>query len=314
MTANTTKEKYNQLCENEYIPVFSQPWWLDIVAGPENWGVVLGEHREGITSAMPFTMKKIGAIKIFKMPKLTPWIHIWFKYAPDMKYNSRLAFEKEELDALLPQLPSSIRFYQKYSYGLTNWLPFYWRGFRQTTRYSYIIDDLRDLDAVYAAFKKNNRYEIRKAQKILSIIDAEDIDSFYRINGLAFKRQNIKMPYSLQFLQNLDAACKARQCRKIFFAVDADERVHAVLYLLWDERSAYYLMGGADPDLRSSGATSLLIWHAIRFAATVSQKFDFEGSMMAPIEKFFRSFGARQTPYFAISKNKFPMNFVELLR
>ena len=251
---------------------------------------------------------------MFKMPPLTPWIHIWFNYSPGMKYNSRLSFEKEELDILLPQLPRSIRFYQKYSYEFTNWLPFYWRGFRQTTRYSYLINDLRDLDAVYAAFKKNNRYEIRKAQKNLSVIDTEDMDSFYRINSLAFKRQNKKTPYSLHFLKKLDASCKMRQSRKMFFAVDANERIHAALYLLWDERSAYYLMGGADPDVRSSGATSLLIWHAIRFAATVSQKFDFEGSMIQPIEKFFRSFGARQTPYFAISKNKFPMNFIELLR
>jgi len=61
-------------------------------------------------------------------------------------------------------------------------------------------------------------------------------------------------------------------------------------------------MGGGAPDLRNSGATSLCMWEAIQFAATVTKSFDFEGSMLETVERFFRAFGAKQTPYFAISK------------
>jgi hypothetical protein len=61
-------------------------------------------------------------------------------------------------------------------------------------------------------------------------------------------------------------------------------------------------MGGANPELRSSGATSLCLWEAIRFASKVCSRFDFEGSMIEPVERFFRGFGARQVPYFQINK------------
>ena len=61
-------------------------------------------------------------------------------------------------------------------------------------------------------------------------------------------------------------------------------------------------MGGADPELRNSGATSLLMWEAIQFAATVTKKFDFEGSMIESVERFVRAFGARQIPYFQITR------------
>ena len=71
--------------------------------------------------------------------------------------------------------------------------------------------------------------------------------------------------------------------------------------LVWNEHCAYYLMGGGDPELRSSGATSLAMWQAIQFAATVSRIFDFEGSMIEPIERFFRGFGAVQTPYLSLT-------------
>jgi hypothetical protein len=61
-------------------------------------------------------------------------------------------------------------------------------------------------------------------------------------------------------------------------------------------------MGGGHPELRSSGATSLCMWEAIRHAAKVTKSFNFEGSMIESVERFFRAFGAVQTPYFNISK------------
>jgi hypothetical protein len=69
-------------------------------------------------------------------------------------------------------------------------------------------------------------------------------------------------------------------------------------------------MGGGDPHLRTSGAGSLVLWEAIKFAATVSEQFDFEGSMIEPVERFFRAFGGTPTPYFSIQKLSSGMNFL----
>ena len=88
----------------------------------------------------------------------------------------------------------------------------------------------------------------------------------------------------------------------MFFAVDSRDRVHAASYIAWDDDCAYYLMGGANPTLRSSGAQSLVAWESIRYAATAAKMFDFEGSMIEPIERFFRAFGAEQTPYYVAVK------------
>ncbi len=90
--------------------------------------------------------------------------------------------------------------------------------------------------------------------------------------------------------------------QKNFYVQDKDRKIHAAIYIIWDSNSAYYLMGGSDPDLRNSGATSLCIWEAIKFSSTVVKKFDFEGSMIEPVERFFRAFGAKQMPYLRISK------------
>ena len=47
---------------------------------------------------------------------------------------------------------------------------------------------------------------------------------------------------------------------------------------------------------------SLALWEAIQFSSQVSRRFDFEGSMIESIERFFRAFGAREVPYFYVSR------------
>jgi hypothetical protein len=66
---------------------------------------------------------------------------------------------------------------------------------------------------------------------------------------------------------------------------------------VWDPESAYYLMAGSDPRLRSSGAINLLTWEAIRFAGQVTRRYDFEGSMLRLVERFIRTFGGRQVQF-----------------
>ena len=63
-------------------------------------------------------------------------------------------------------------------------------------------------------------------------------------------------------------------------------------------------MVGDDPELRSSDAVQLLVWKALEFVSSIGlTEFDFEGSMIESIEAVGRAFGAKQVPYFAISKN-----------
>ncbi len=112
----------------------------------------------------------------------------------------------------------------------------------------------------------------------------------------------MKWPHTPELARRLDAACAQRGARRILGAVDARGRVHAVLYVVWDERTLYALINARDPESQSLGSNTLLYWEAIKLASEVSRVFDFEGSMLEPIEHYFRGFGGRQTPYFSISR------------
>ncbi|MBO0602549.1 GNAT family N-acetyltransferase [Sporosarcina sp. E16_3] len=299
----SNKEKYRKLCETEEsIPIFSKDWWLDAVAGKDNWDVITVEKDNRIIASLPFVKSKKSIFYLLRMPPLTQTLGPWLKYPKGQKYANRLSFEKEMYSKLIEGIPYSDVFNQNFHPSISNWLPFYWKGYSQTTRYTYVIGDLNEVDNIYGSFQSKIRTDIKKAEKSLRIIESEDIDQFYEINSLTFSRQNIKTPYSLNFVKKIEEACKINKCRKIYFAVDEKERIHSVLYLVWDQEFAYYLLGGSDPELRNSGSMSLLLWHAIQFSSTVTKAFNFEGSMIEPIERFVRGFGAKQVPYFNISK------------
>lgn len=286
--------------------IFSRSWWLDAVA-PNAWGEARIEKGGLLYARMPYVLKKKFGLRIIDMPPLTQTLGPWLRTYPG-KYANLLAEEKELVTELIEQLPTFDIFQQNFHYSITNWLPFYWRGFQQTTRYTYILDDLNDLNRIWEGFEKKIRTSLRRAEKLVAVRDDLDLDRFMALNDMVFARQGRKAPYSRSVVERLDEACRLRNCRRIFGAQDSAGRIHAAVYIVWDEESAYYLMGGSNPDLRDSDASSLCLWEAIKFSSGVTRAFDFEGSMLENVEAFFRAFGGRQKPYFQI--RKIPSRFI----
>lgn len=289
--------------------IYRQPWWLDAVA-PGGWDEVVVKRGEDTAARLPYVVEKRAGFTLLKMPPLTQFLGPWLRPG-EGKSATRLAAEKDLMTELIEGLPPFDHFSQNFQYSITNWLPFYWRGFAQTTRYTYRLEDLSDRDRLWSELAENVRRAVRKARKSLSVRHDLGLDEFLKLNALTFSRQGMEMPYSEDLVRRLDAACLERSARKIFFAEDSDGRLHAALYLIWDGDSAYNLMLGSDPDLRGSGASSLVMWEAVRFASTVTKAFDFEGSMVESIERSFRSFGAKQTPYFQVSRMSRRMSFLD---
>lgn len=297
------KQKYRSFCQVEKsIPIFSKAWWLDSVAG-NDWDVVIIEKGDQIIASMPYLLKNRFGFTILTQPQLTQTLGPWLRPS-NAKYARKLSQEKDLLQKLFAQLPAFAHFQQSWHYSVNNWLPIYWKGFEQTNYYTYRIEDLTNLDSIWKGFEANIRTDIRKAanKENLTVRTDLTVDDFLKLNEKVFLRQGMGLPYTKKLVYDIDSAAKNNHARKIFIAEDEQGRHHSAVYLIWDDNSAYYLMGGSDPELRNSGATSLCMWEAIQFASTVTKSFDFEGSMMEPVERFFRNFGAVQTPYFLITK------------
>jgi hypothetical protein len=298
----TDKDKYRSLCRTEpHIPVFSRDWWLDTVCG-EKWDVLLYEEKGRIHAAMPLYLP---LPKTVSMPPYTQTMGIWFAAeSGDTKYTTALGKRRKIASAFVEELKTYNSFLQNFHYEITDWLPFYWAGYRQTTRYTYLLHHIRQTGRLWENMSLQVRRHITKAtRQRLTVRPGIPAEDFLRVHALTFERQGRK-PEHTDTLKRLIHVCTGQNRGDLWGAYDESGRLHAAAFTVRQESAACYLAGGADPALRSSGAQSLLLWEAIRHASAFTDLFDFEGSMIPGVERFFREFGAVQTPYFTISRGK----------
>jgi lipid II:glycine glycyltransferase (peptidoglycan interpeptide bridge formation enzyme) len=298
----TNREKYRNFCETEQeIPLFSKDWWLDSVCGYDNWDVIIYEKGGHIYGTLPYFMTKKVIFNICNMPNLTQNIGIYMKYPKNQKYMKRLSFEKEVINYIMNKLPLIDSFSQNFHNSFTNWLPLYWLGYQQTTKYTYVIEhsNMENLEKILATDIKRR---VKKSNNAgVEIYTSEDIKQFFEINKQTFLRQNIDIPYSYDFIKKLYDNCKMHNSVKIYFA-EYEKKIIAVNFLVYDNNTVYYLMGGIDPEYRDIGAMDAILVESIKFSLNEDKDFDFEGSMVESIEKYFKNFGAIQKQYFNISK------------
>jgi len=303
------KESYRRFAaEDESVPLFLRPWWLDATCSRDGWGVSVALRGSELHAALPYLAKRRFGFRLLGQPLLTPFLGPWIRDTGAKSAND-LGRQKDLMNELIDGLPPHDLYRQNWSPDVTNWLPFYWRGFSQTTRYTYVLRAVKGREGLWAGLRANIRTDIRKASERNGITVDENapVEELFALTALTFERQQRSTSFTLDYLRRIDDACSQRGCRQILVARDSEGRPHAGAYVVWNGRTAYYLVGGGDPQLRSSGATSLCMLEAIRSAAARGLDFDFEGSMLEPVERFFRAFGAGQTPYFCVTKTPSPL-------
>ncbi len=288
-----SKEKYIAFCSNykEFIPLFYQPYWLDAVVSGGNWNACVVEEKNNIVGLLPYCYKKKLGFKKTFVPHLTPYHGCWLIYPNDQNEYEKRSFEKRIITALLNQLPDVDDIRQKLHYQYDNWLPFKWNGFQQTTAYTYTIDNTQDLKMLYDNIKPSTKRQINKGRKTLTISELKDINDGLQLWDETMKKQQITPSFQKNLLPKIHDVCITNECGKTIAAYDVNGKLHAFLFLVWDNLSVYYLLGAYNENFQTSGAMSMLFWEAITLASQKGLAFDFEGSKIEGIERFFRSFG-----------------------
>ena len=231
----------------------------------------------------------------------------WFISYQDKNGQYKPFQEKKIVNELIEQLPNFNFYRANFSPEITNWLPWYWKGYTQTTRYTYRLKDLKNLDLLWSNLRSNIRSDIKKARKRnINVIYDGKVEEFIKLHKMTWSRQGLNTFVNDDIIKRIDIGCSKRNCRKIILTQDENGEYHSGVYLVWNKDTVWYLIGGGNPNLRTSGATSLSMWEAIKFASSFAKVFDFEGSMHEPVERFFRAFNGELTPYYHIRKLSFP--------
>jgi hypothetical protein len=240
------------------------------------------------------------------MPAYTQMTGIWFNPVFENEKYSRNLYRKQFIcKDLIDRLPMHTYFVQNFHYSFTDWLSFYWKGYRQTTRYNYILPDIGNPDELWRHLSENTQRNILKAREKYHLEIRRNISTevFLEVNSWIYKRQRMKTYYP-QILKKTIEISRKRNQGDIWGAMDELGRLHAAVFIVWQNNCAYYIAAGSHSQLRKSGAHAYVLWTAITEVAEHSSSFDFSGTMLEGVERFFREFGAIQMPYHTISKGK----------
>ncbi len=304
MSEQQRKFQYQSLCsEGKIHALFLQPWWLDATGA---WDVCLAFRNNQLIGAMPFAIRRKWGIRVIGMPDFTHHLQIWMEKPPGISPHKWLMREKQIIWSLIDSLPAFSFFSMVFSENsFDNWLPFYWKAFRQEVRYTFVIDhaEAASLD------QQMNRNLKRNIRGSAEIHIEQDIDSvlFFDMCRSTYMRQKIKMPYTYEAFSRIENAIISNKAGVKLGAYSADKKLLAVSYLIWDSTTAYYFLAGDNEEGRSAGASIVLCNEALRiaFEEQKASTFDFCGSMLEPITEMRRQFGARSVPLMKIFKAKY---------
>ena len=302
------KELYSRYSTPD-LPLFHQPFWLNATA-QENWDVALVKEGDKIIASMPYAFEKKKPILFIRGPHLTQFLgpHYSIEASNHREYLNR---ETEILNLLIDQLPPFAFFEQRWHFHYQNYLPFHWKNFQQRTRYTYILPNLKDESALLNGFNEKIKREIKKGENAFHV-QSENIsaDSFYRFIESNLSDKKYQLPFDTVFFERLYNSCVQNNAGKIFLALDADQKIAAGIFVAWDATTAYYIIGAKDNDYGNSGAMTFLFSRVFKELSEKVTVFNFEGSMISGVERYFRSFGAIQKTFFEITRTDSKLVFL----
>jgi hypothetical protein len=289
--------KYNDLAA-EYGTVFNTIDWLKIFADKVRIYGIYDKNGGIIGGFSIYTERRFG-FKISRDPLFTPMIGPFLEI---------MDFWKEVLSSLanfLDKLPCSV-ISVSLSKTIVDTQPFVWKKFKVVPRYTYVLDLDSSVDDIRSGMSAERRNDINKASRDGLVV--RQIDDFKIVKSLVFKtlsRQDLAVD-EVYLDRVLFEFANKDNC--FAFAAFRENIPIAVSFCICDSRTAYYLLGGYDDKNKHHGAGAMAVWEAIKHAQSLGLKqFDFEGSMVPQIERYFRGFGGQLTPFYRVNKAKLPL-------
>jgi hypothetical protein len=244
---------------------------LDIVS--PNWeALVLGDYQ----AVMPLPSKKKYGLYYLTQPFFTQQLGIFSNNIIDNKLVKKFVGK-------IPYHIYRINLNEENVYEKAIALP------------NYVLDLHLNYEDIRKNFSENTKRNIKKAEKLgLSMKNINPTDFFH-----FFKEINAEKYKKLLPVLEKIVFCK-NSAVKLYSVVNQESRVVAANLTLQTDNRIINLVPVSNSEGREQSAMFFLLDHLIRQNAETEAIFDFEGSKIESIAKFYQGFGARFKPYYPI--------------
>lgn len=280
------RQKWDACVQGDHAAlVYTQSWYLDRMA--DRWfGLVAGDYQ----TVMPLPVKSTAGVRIVYTPP----------------FFQRLDIAGRCDDAIRQEISKKILAFAKLI-SLHSATPDLFKDAEIKAKTNYILDLNRPHQDIAEAYSKECKKNITKAVnrgcELLQGISIGEVIAFYR---LAYGQKAAYKKKHFDRLTALMEDCKVQS--HIHLMGVKDKTSGALIFaaaLLDDGKRIYYLLGAPSAEGRKARATAFFIDQVISIFATRRAMFDFEGSDIADVASFYKSFNPQAETYYRYYINNF---------
>lgn len=302
---STDLPAYNLLA-NDFGTIFNSPSWIKLYGNNlEHFGIF--DNDQKLVAAFYVYKTKMVGLTYYKNPPYTPHIGWCYKNKASNKANA-LTFDKNlisELADFISALKGGL-YTLALPHHLTDTQPFIWKKFKTVPNYTYHLDLRLSTDELLQNMAADKRNSLKKAEKdgiqTSFTTDYAEVERLI-LKTFSRKQKSIDEVFVKKILHDF-----ATPENSFAFVSSLNGTPISSAFCIFDKTTCYYLLGGYDNENKHQGAGVSSIWNAILHAkANGLTTFDFEGSMLPEVERFFRGFGGNLVPYYTINKAFLPV-------
>lgn len=303
--------RFDRIADNVATPLWHRPWWLDLVSHPGTWmGYVYEDEDSGCRAFMPLYIVRKGGVSIATQPVLTSRLGPWFLYGENTNPDVQNSFREAAMGFFAAQCRK--RFFTRINLqpGEHNIAPFLAAGFLAEERVTYLLDLRLTEEVLFQGFNPPLQRQIRKGNALILCKNQVSPDHLQRAFGSTLRHRGIPDPLESGTLNRVHKAILNTDSGVLLSAHTSREApALAMVYLLWDRDIAFaWIIASRDGRPPDAYSMPWLLWQAIQYARQRGQKtFDFDGSMVPGVARFFRQFGASPTQYLSLIRYRWPL-------
>jgi len=278
------EKKYNNCISNAInTRIYAYSWYLDIVC--DDWDALVLDDYQAI---MPLPKRKKYGIHYIYQPPWTQQLGIF----------SLTEISQKIISSFIKKTPSILLLYYNFNTQNLNL-----KHKRKSIKVNYELSLNKTHESVFKDYRKDRKKSLRKAtENKLYFEDENSIKELIQLYRETFPFLNIKNE-SFKRLHELLEFCFSEEYgfqRNIYM----QNQIVARGFFLHCRNRIYYLFGASNKEGKKSGATTFMIDSVLKQFAETESVFDFEGSSIASIGNFYKSFGAKNIPYPVIEIRK----------
>ncbi len=279
----------------------------------EEWKAIVGEGYERIgifnkdgqaMAAFNLQRSRRAGLKLLSHPAFNQHCGLWRKRQASNP--AKAVGEAKKLHAALAEyvLAQDGMIHIAFPPEETDLQPWAWSGFKVVAQWTYRLELALGLDPIRAGYEAEQRNGIKKSRSN----GAEPVFTLDRERVMACVRSTFARKGKGLDEHVASAMMSAFLKEGSGFAYVTTENGHdsAAAFCAHDGTIAYYLLGGVDKSRASGGAGAMAVDACIAHAHGLGLRvFDFEGSMLPEVERYFRTFGGTPVPYFTVNRAPF---------